>query len=84
MPANKPSVISGFRNNLKTILFLKGILLIYYLLLFTDVLHFSDNRKNGACTIMIASLDITILFIIIIVAILGTFKKKLAFMIFFI
>ena len=86
MSTNIPYLNSGFRNNLKTILFLIALLLICYLLLFTDIFHFSDNRKNGAHTIiiMIASLDITVLFIIVIVAILGTLKKKFGIYDFFI
>ena len=86
MSTNTPHVKNGFRNNLKTILFLSGILLICYLMLFTDILHFSESRRNGAHTIiiMIASLDITILFIIVIVAILGTLKKKFGIYDFFI
>ena len=86
MRANNLSVKSGFKNNLKTILFLVGIFLICYLTLFTEIFHFSINRQNGAHTIiiMIASMDITILFIIIMVALLGTLKKKFGIYDFFI
>ena len=86
MTKNNPIVKSGFINNLRTILFLSGILLLCCLLLFTNFLHFSNTGKNVAYTvlIMIASLDITILLIIIIVAILGTLKKKFGIYDFFI
>lgn len=78
MSINTPPVKNGFVNNFRTILFLSGILLLCCLLLFTNILHFSEESKYGIRTIliMVGSLDITVLFIIIMVAILGTLKKK--------